>query len=84
MIIIWSWRIFIATNIAKESVRLTEVEERLESEMEVMNDRIDSAVEKIIQSSVSYVNLLDTVHNIHYAPTDHYFTYMVVTFSIFR
>lgn len=42
-----------ANNIAKESTRLTEVEERLESEMEMMSDRIDTAIEKVIQSAVS-------------------------------
>ena len=42
---------FTAHSLSSESTRLKEVEDRIESEMTTMNQRLESAVEKIIKSS---------------------------------
>ena len=42
---------FTAHSLSSESVRLKEVEARIENEITTMNQRLESAVEKIIKSS---------------------------------
>lgn len=40
------------------------MEERLESEMETMTDRVDTAIEKVIEAAVSYEQKLEIDKNV--------------------
>ncbi len=52
---VYLFHVFVVNSVAKEAAKVNTVEDKIETEIQKMNQRLDRAVEQIIQSSTTYV-----------------------------